>query len=70
MLKIMPSIQTLTDVIGATENRRIHPCDAGQSGNTRASTIADRATRAAENAHPKAVILRGLGVVEFDFSPA
>src|SRR6516164_1060071 len=62
MLKTMPSIQTRTDVIGATENRPIHPCEACQSGKTSATArqITNRTTSAAESPHPSATMLKGL----------
>src|SRR5262245_48729929 len=63
-LKTMPSIQTRTDVIGATENRPIHPCEARHSGNTSATArqITNRTTSAAERPHPRATMFRGLYV--------
>src|SRR5262245_34326787 len=62
MLKTMPSIQTRTDVIGATENRPIHPCEARQSGKTSATArqITNRTTSAAARPHPRATILSWL----------
>jgi hypothetical protein len=50
MLKAIPSIQTRTDVMGATENSPIHPCEARHSGKTSATArqITNRTTSAAE----------------------
>ena len=61
-LNPMPSIQTLTDVIGDTENREIHavqPCEAGKSGKSSAAIkqIRKRMKSAAESPHPRAAML-------------
>ena len=69
-LKPIPSSQTLTDVIGWTENSAIHadqPCAAGKSGNASAmiAQIIKITISAAESAHPRATILSGLLIFEF-----
>src|SRR6516225_10019149 len=65
MLKTMPSIQTRADVIGATENRPIHPCEARHSGKTSATArqITNRTTSAAESPHARAMTSSGLFAV-------
>lgn len=61
----MPSIQTLIDVIGDTENSEIHaaqPCEAGKSGKSSAAVkqIRKSMKSAAESPHPRAAMLRGV----------
>jgi hypothetical protein len=60
-----PSIHTLIDVIGETENRAIHadhPCDAGRFGKAIAEIrqTRNKIRSAAEIPHPKATIFSGL----------